>query len=326
MSTPINVLDQCLDDHNRYALYHADAMDVVRGLEDNTMHYSIFSPPFGNDLYAYTNSSRDMGNGPSYRSFARHFAFLASELLRVLKPGRLVSVHCMDLPRFKERHGYIGMFDFPGSLTRLMERAGFIYHCKTMIRKNPVVQATRTNAIQLLHNAVIRDSAFSGAAIADYLITFKKPGDNPEPVKGAFQSYYGTMHEPRGAYTDDMDTRNPYSVEVWQRYAESYWGDIDPGDTLQYMSAREVDREKHICPLQLTVYRRGMQMWTNPGDIVFEPFGGIGSGGAVAMEMGRRYIAAELKRSYFDQMRSNLASWAVKSGQVNMFAEFDAVN
>lgn len=311
-----NVIDQVVTD--RYALYHADCIDVARTLPDDSVDYSVFSPPFGNDLYAYTNSSRDMGNGPSYRAFARHYTFLARELLRVVKPGRLVSVHCMDLPRFKERHGYIGMFDFPGSLTRLMERAGFIYHAKTMIRKNPVVQATRTNAIQLLHNAVVRDSSFSGAAIADYLITFRRPGQNPEPIKGCFTAYHGTLPEPRGPYTADDDTRNPYSVEVWQRYAESCWMDIDPGDTLQYASARESDREKHICPLQVTVYRRGYQLWTNPGDVVFEPFGGIGSGGAVAMEQGRRYIAAELKQSYFKQMVANLDEAEQRSGQLTM--------
>ncbi len=311
-----NVINQVIRD--KYAIYHADCIDISRTLPDASIDYSIFSPPFGNDLYAYTNMSRDMGNGPSYRAFARHYAILAKELMRVIKPGRLVSVHCMDLPRFKERHGYIGMFDFPGSLTRLMERAGFIYHCKTMIRKNPVVQATRTNAVQLLHNAVVRDSSFSGAAIADYLVTFRKPGQNPEPIKGCFTEYHGTLPQPRGPYTTDDDTRNPYSVEVWQRYAESCWMDIDAGDTLQYMSARGSDRERHICPLQLTVYRRGYQTWTNPGDVVFEPFGGIGSGGHVAMEMGRRYIAAELKESYFRQLSLNMEDADKRSGQLTM--------
>lgn len=312
----MNVVNQVVKP--QYALYHADCIDIARTLPDASVDYSIFSPPFGNDLYAYTNSSRDMGNGPSYRAFARHYAILAKELLRVIKPGRLVSVHCMDLPRFKERHGYIGMFDFPGSLTRLMERAGFIYHCKTMIRKNPVVQATRTNAVQLLHNAVVRDSSFSGAAIADYLVTFRTPGQNPNPIKGCFTEYHGTLPEPRVPYTTDDDTRNPYSVEVWQRYAESCWMDIDPGDTLQYRSARESDREKHICPLQLTVYRRGYQMWTNRGDVVFEPFGGIGSGGHVAVEMTRRYIAAELKESYYRQLCANMEDAERKSGQISM--------
>ena len=170
------VIDQIVKDN--YAMYHADAIDVVRTFPDERFDYSIFSPPFGNDMYAYTNSDRDMGNGPSYRTFARHYMFLARELYRTLKPGRLVSVHCMDLPRFKERHGYIGMFDFPGSLTRLMERAGFIYHCKTMIRKNPVVQAVRTNAIQLLHNAVVRDSSFSGAR--DLRLSRDVPQARPE--------------------------------------------------------------------------------------------------------------------------------------------------
>lgn len=318
----MNVVNQVIKP--QYAVYYADCIDVARTLPDASVDYSIFSPPFGNDLYAYTNSSRDMGNGPSYRAFARHYGYLAKELLRILKPGRLVSVHCMDLPRFKERHGYIGMFDFPGSLTRLMERAGFIYHCKTMIRKNPVVQATRTNAVQLLHNAVVRDSSFSGAAIADYLVTFRKPGQNPEPIKGCFTEYHGTMPEPSGAYTADDDTRNPYSVEVWQRYAESVWMDIRQTDTIQLTDVREA-KEKHICLLQLDVYRRGYQLWTNRGDVVFEPFGGFGSGGLVAMEMGRRYIASELKEAYYDQMCLNMEDAVRAAGQMTMFDLADVV-
>lgn len=282
----MKVLDQSVTD--QYALYHADCIDVLRGMPDSSAHYSIFSPPFAS-LYTYSASPRDMGNCADHDEFFAQFRYLVPELYRVIKPGRLVSFHCMDLPTSKTRDGYIGITDFRGLLVRAFQESGWIYHSLVTIWKDPVTAMQRTKALGLLHKQVRKDSCMSRQGIPDYVVTMRKPGDNPEPV----------THTGEG---DDIP------VSMWQRYASPVWMDIDPSDTLQFRSAREHDDEKHICPLQLEVYRRCLKLWTNPGDTVLEPFGGIGSGGDVSLRMGRKYVAAELKRSYYDQMVRNCES------------------
>ena len=269
---------------DRYAAYHGDCVEVARGLPDSSIHYSIFSPPFAS-LYTYTNSPRDMGNVRDDDEFFAHFDYLIAELYRVLIPGRLVSFHCMNLPSSKERHGVIGLRDFRGALIRAFEGHGFIYHSEVCIWKDPVTVMQRTKALGLLHKTIRSDSSMSRQGIPDYLVTMRKPGKNPEPI----------------AHTADE-----FPVSVWQRYASPVWMDIDPSDTLQHRSAREHEDERHICPLQLGVIRRGLDLWTNPGDRVLSPFMGIGSEGYCAIEAGRRYIGAELKKSYYDQACRNL--------------------
>jgi hypothetical protein len=293
----MNVIDQVITD--RFASYHGDCVDVVKGLPDSSIHYTIFSPPFAS-LYTYSASPRDMGNCADHDEFYRHFSNLVPELLRVTKPGRLLSFHCMNLPTSKVRDGVIGLTDFRGELIRLFVDAGWIYHSEVCIWKDPVTAMQRTKALGLLHKQVKKDSCMSRQGIADYLVTMRKPGVNPEPV----------THTGEG---DDMP------VSVWQRYASPVWMDINPSDTLQYRSAREDDDEKHICPLQLEVIRRAMTLWTNPGDTVLSPFGGIGSEGYVALEMGRRAVLAELKRSYWEQQVRNLEVAATGNGQVSLF-------
>jgi DNA modification methylase len=278
----VNVLDQA--EGEKFVLYHADCVDVVRGLPESSVHYSIFSPPFAS-LYTYSNSDRDMGNVKDGAEFAEHFGHLVPELLRVTKPGRLLSLHCMNLPTSKARDGYIGLTDFRGELIQTFVKAGWIYHSEVCIWKDPVTAMQRTKALGLLHKQLKKDSCMSRQGIADYLVTMRKPGDNPEPV----------------THTDDS-----FPVEVWQRYASPVWMDIDPGRTLQYASAREADDERHICPLQLDVIDRALELWTNPGDTVLSPFAGIGSEGHQAIEKGRRFVGAELKKSYFDQAVRNL--------------------
>jgi len=280
----MNVLDQVTNE--RYALYNADCVDVLRGLPDASVHYSIFSPPFAS-LYTYSASPRDMGNCLTHDDFFAHFRYLVPELLRVLKPGRLLSFHCMNLPTSKARDGYIGITDFRGELIREFRECGFIYHSEVCIWKDPVTAMQRTKAIGLLYKQLRKDSALSRQGIPDYLVTMRKPGDNPDPV-----------------------TKDPedFPVGLWQQYASPVWMDIDPNDTLQYRSAREHDDERHICPLQLEVIRRGVRLWTNPGDVVLSPFGGIGSEGFVSLEMGRRFVGAELKQSYYEQAARNLSS------------------
>lgn len=264
--------------------YLGDCVDVAMELGDNSIPYSVFSPPFAS-LYTYSNSDRDMGNCADHQTFYDHFGFLVRELHRVLMPGRLVSIHCMNLPTSKVRDGVIGLRDFRGEIIRLFEAHGFIFHSEVVIWKDPVTAMQRTKALGLLYKQIKKDSAMSRQGIPDYLVTMRKPGDNPEPV-----------------------TKSPddFPVTLWQRYASPVWMDINPSDTLQYRSAREHDDERHICPLQLDVIRRAIRLWTNPGDVVLSPFAGIGSEGFVALELGRRFIGVELKRSYWEQQCRNL--------------------
>lgn len=274
-------------------LYNGDCVEVVSGLPDSSIDYSIFSPPFAS-LYTYSNSPRDMGNCRTDAEFFEHFSFLVAELARVMKPGRNVSFHCMQLPTSKERDGYIGLKDFRGELIRCFQQHGFIYASEVVIWKDPVTAMQRTKALGLLHKTVRTNASMCRQGIPDYLITMRAPGEVTDKV----------THDPA-----------QYPVDKWQKAASPVWMDIDPSDTLQYRSAREHDDERHICPLQLDVIRRGVDLWTNPGDIVLSPFAGIGSEGFVALEMGRRFIGAELKESYFNQAAQNLAN-ASKQGDL----------
>ena len=279
----INVISQSVTD--RYALYNGDSCEVLKGIPDNSIHYSIFSPPFAS-LYTYSNSERDLGNCRTTSEFYEQFMFIVSELYRVLMPGRLISFHCMDLPLSKERDGIIGIRDFRGELIKVFENAGFVLHSQVCIWKDPVTAMQRTKAIGLLHKQIKKDSCMSRQGIPDYLVTMRKPGENPEPV---------------------THTNETFPVAVWQRYASPVWMDINPSDTLQASSAREEKDERHICPLQLGVIRRALNLWTNPNDIVLTPFLGIGSEAVVSIEMGRSAIGCELKTSYYNQAVANCA-------------------
>lgn len=303
----VKVLDQA--EGPGWVAYNADCVDVLAALPAESIHYTIYSPPFAS-LYTYSASSRDMGNCKDAGEFFEHFSFLMPELLRVTRPGRLMSMHCMLLPTSKTRDGFIGLSDFRGELIRAAIDAGWIFHSEVTIWKDPVTAMQRTKALGLLHKQIRKDSTMSRQGIPDYLVTMRKPGVNAEPVS----------HTPE-----------TFPVERWQRYASPVWasaggspddegflrlvnpsagnpdkGGIEQGDTLQGRSAREDNDEKHIAPLQLEVIRRGIRLWTNPGDIVLSPFGGIGSEGYVALQEGRRAVLAELKPSYFRQLTKNL--------------------
>ena len=273
----MNVLNQVIEEN--YSLYNGDSCEIMTTIPDNSIHYSIFSPPFA-DLYVYSNSERDMGNCKSKSEFYEHFRFIVKELYRIMMNGRLVSFHCMNLPTSKQRDGFIGITDFRGELIRLFEECGFIYHSEVCIWKDPVIAMQRTKALGLLHKQIKKDSAMCRQGIADYLVTMRKPGDNPEKI---------------------THTNESFPVQVWQNYASPVWMDINPSDTLQRTSARDEKDEKHICPLQLDVIKRGINLWTNPNDIVFTPFMGIGSEIYQALKMGRRGIGIELKESYYNQ-------------------------
>ena len=276
-------IDQAVTD--RYAIYQGDCVDVLRGIPSATIDYSIFSPPFSS-LYTYSNSPRDIGNVRDDGQFFEHFGYVLEELGRVIKPGRLVSMHCMTIPTSKERDGYIGLRDFRGDLIRAFQAKGWIYHSEVCIRKDPVTAMQRTKALGLLHKTVRGNASMSRMGLADYVVTMRDPRTVEERV----------LHD-----------GDAYPVSWWQKVAEPVWMDINPSDTLQRESAREDEDERHIAPLQLEVIRRCVALWTNPGEVVLSPFAGIGSEGYVALEEGRRFIGVELKSSYYRQAVANLA-------------------
>lgn len=304
----MKVLDQ--SSGTDWMLYNADCTEAIKGIPDNSVHFSIFSPPFAS-LYTYSNSDRDMGNSKGDDEFAIHFKFLVDDLFRVIKPGRLVSFHCMNLPTSKTHNGYIGIKDFRGDLIRTFESAGFIYHSEVCIWKDPVTAMQRTKAIGLLHKQLAKDSCMSRQGIPDYLVTMRKPGDNTEPVEGELDHFCGE----EGTFT----STGRLSIDIWQKYASPVWMDIDPSYTLQGRSAREEEDERHICPLQLQVIHRALQLWTNPGDIVLSPFAGIGSEGYESIKLGRKFIGIELKPSYYQQAAKNLAGVEkeIRTGMLN---------
>lgn len=316
-----------------WEMHLADCVDLASELANDSIHYSVFSLPF-RSLYTYSATERDMGNSRTPEEFWNHYKFLIEQTYRVMMPGRLVSVHCMNLPTSKVKNGFIGIEDFRGDIIRyycgseaatlheakrILERigrdtaeidraltdaslrnGGFIYHSEVCIWKDPVTAMQRTKALGLLHKQIKKDACMSRQGIADYLVTFRKPGDNPERV---------------------TNTNDTFPVQLWQNYASPVWMDINPSDTLQYRSAREHADERHIAPLQLEVIRRAIKLWSNPGDLVWSPFAGIGSEGFVALEMGRRFIGSELKKSYFDQACRNLQrALSINSG---LFAGID---
>jgi superfamily II DNA or RNA helicase len=272
------------DRGNNWTVHLADCTDKIKDLDTDSVHYSIYSPPFAS-LYTYSASERDMGNCRTHAEFFEHLRFLAPEMLRITKPGRLMSFHCMNLPTSKERDGVIGITDFRGQLIKLFADEGFVFHSEVCIWKDPVTAMQRTKALGLLHKQLKKDSCMSRQGIPDYLVTMRKQGDNQERV---------------------MHTNESFPVQVWQRFASPVWMDINPSDTLQRESAREDKDERHICPLQLQVIERGIELWTNEGDIVFDPFAGIGSTGFKAIQMRRKFIGIELKESYWKQAVANM--------------------
>lgn len=287
----MKILNQSVTD--KYSIYNGDSCEVVKEIPDNSIHYTIFSPPFAS-LYTYSNSDRDMGNCKGDDEFYEHFRFLASELYRITMPGRLLSFHCMDLPLMKQRDGVIGLKDFPAIIRQVFEDCGFIYHSRVTIWKNPVTEMQRTKALGLLWKQIKKDSSMNRQGIPDYIITMRKPGENPERI----------------AHTDES-----FPCDVWQQYASPVWMDIKQSDTLQRKSARDEKDERHICPLQLGAIQRCIELWSNLGDIVFDPFAGIGSTPYMAVKLGRRGMGVELKESYYEQALKNLKFAAGNIGE-----------
>lgn len=275
-----------------YAIYNGDCVEVLHGIPDNSIHLSVTSIPFSS-LYTYSNSDRDMGNSRNYVQFEEQYMFLAKEWYRVMMPGRCVCIHCMNLTTTKEKDGYIGIRDFRGDVIRWMQSMGFIYHSEVCIWKNPVTAMQRTKAIGLLHKQIKKDSCISRMGLPDYVVTFRKPGENTERVTHTNETY---------PVSHWQDVASP----VWDEYASPVWWDIDQSNTLNRIAAREDKDERHICPLQLPVIERCVELYSNPGDVVLDPFDGIGSTGYQAIKMGRKHIGVELKESYYNLAVENL--------------------
>ena len=297
----------CLNQYygENFALYNGDTTELIKNFPDDSMHFEIYSPPFSS-LYTYSNSDRDLGNSKDDAQFFEHFHFITQELYRILKPGRIMAVHCMNLPTSKERDGYIGIKDFRGDLIREFQSVGFIYHSEICIWKNPVTAMQRTKALGLLHKQLKKDSCMSRAGIPDYIVIMRKPGDNPEPVTHTNETF-------------PVSDWQEYASPIWQYDFSPCWWDINQSDTLNVRMARESKDERHICPLQLPVIERLLKMYTNEGDTVFTPFLGIGSEVYQAVLMKRKGIGIELKTSYFNCAVENCKAAEMKNEELRLF-------
>lgn len=281
----MKILDQASGPN--WQLYNGDCVEVIRSLPDASVGLSVFSPPFAS-VYTYSGSERDMGNCADDAEFVEHYSFMLKELFRITRPGRLVAVHCKDLVNYVTSSGRAGLRDFPGELIKAHEAAGFQYHSRVTIWKCPVREMQRTKAHGLLYKQLRRDSTFSRQGLADYLLTFRRwaaEGEEIEPV---------------------THTETTFTLNQWQEWASPVWMDVDQTNVLNVQEARSDRDEKHMCPLQLDVVERAVKLWSNPGDVVFSPFAGIGSEGVGAVQFGRRYVGVELKPEYFATAVRNL--------------------
>lgn len=297
---PIQVQEVKTDD---YHIMRGDSCQLIETIESDSIGFSIFSPPFA-ELYTYSNHIEDMGNSKDYKEFLIHFNYIVKHLHRILWSGRNVAVHCMDLPIQKGKEGYIGLRDFSGMIIQAFQDAGFIYHSRVTIWKNPVTEMQRTKALGLLHKQIKKDASMSRVGIPDYLLIFRKDGEHLHPV----------------THQDKDHTKSDYlPVDLWQKYASPIWYDIDYGDTLNYSAGRDDKDEKHICPLQLETIRRSLHLWSNEGDSVYTPFLGIGSEVHEAVKLGRYGIGSELKESYFNLACTNINSAVLEKQKIKLF-------
>lgn len=281
---------------NNFAIYNGDCVDVLRQLPDKSVGFSVYSPPFSS-LFVYSDSEADMGNSANDDEFFAHYRYAIREMARVMKPGRLVAIHCTDLPSSKWKDGIIGMKDFPGEIIRAHQDEGFTYHSRVTIWRDPVVEMTRTKALGLLYKQLQKDSTRSRQGMADYLIVMRAPGENVEPV--------------------GQDAKS-FPVSQWQQWASPVWMDIRQTNTLNVRIAKEADDEKHLCPLQLDLIERAVLLWSNPGDVVLSPFAGVGSEGVMAIKQHRRFIGIELKEAYFRRASQYLQE--AERGACDLFA------
>lgn len=307
----MNILNQAQGEN--WTLANGDCIEVLNSLPENSIHLSIFSPPYAS-LYTYSNSDRDLGNSVNDDQFYEHFAHVVAGLHRVTKPGRIVCVDVMNIPAMKERDGYIGLKDFRGDVIRAFQKVGFIFHSEHCAWKDPLIEATRTKALGLMHKQLCKDSTRSRAGIPQYLLAFRKDGENTEPV-----AHIDGLTEFAG---ENPPIHGNLSHERWRRYASPVWMDINFSNTLNAKAARDNEDERHVCPMALDLIERAITLWSNPGDVVFDPFSGVGSTGYQSLKMGRKFIGSELKQSYFTQACKNLES--AKANQGGLFADMES--
>lgn len=301
------VIDQKIED--QYALYNGDCMEVLEKMRPGSVHLSIYSPPFGG-LYNYSSDDRDLSNCLDYDQFFEHYTYVVRELHRVTMPGRMTAVHCMDCP--SGNTGLDHMVDFPGDVIRLHEREGWHYTARYHVWKEPLGVRNRTMAKNLAHASVVSDSSRCSAAHADYLVVFRRTGENPVPIAhpNGFLEYSGSREMPaellryKGWKGNQIENR--FSHWIWRQYASAFWDDVRPGRILPFQHSREDEDEKHVHPLQLDIIDRVVHLWSNPGEIVFTPFLGVGSEVASAVQNGRRGVGVELKASYYRQAIMNM--------------------
>lgn len=305
---------------NGYELHLGDNVELIKNIKDDSIGLSVFSPPFAS-LFTYSNSIRDMGNCRGKDDFIDHFGFLVKELYRVMMPGRLICIHCMNLSATISHDGFMGIHDFRGDIIRLFQSENFIYHSEVCIWKDPLVQAVRTKALTLAHKQVVKDSSRCGQGLADYIVVMRKPGINPVPISRpqGFTEYIGEREQVNTNFNEDQ-RKNKLSHEIWQRYASPVWMDIRQTRVLSMEIARDEKDEKHVCPLQLDTIERCLELWSAKGDVVLDPFSGIGSTVYSAVSMGRYGIGMELKESYWKQSVSNLKQLKEKEKQTDLLS------
>jgi len=294
-----------------WTLFNGDSCEIIKSIPDNSIDFSIFSPPFSS-IFVYSDSERDMGNCATDAEFFEHFRFIVTELLRIMRPGRVAAIHCSDLPMFKYKDGAVGLKDFPGEIIRTFVDCGWIYHSRVTIWKDPVVEMQRTKALGLLHKQLCKNAAMVRQGIADTLVMFRKDGEDipvNRPSGLNPKEYVGT-----NSAGNPMET----SIDVWQRYASPVWFDINQTNTLNVRVARSDKDERHLCPLQLDVIERAIQLWTLPGEVVFTPFCGIGSEIYGAVKQGRKGLGIELKPEYCAQAVKNMKSIEESGRQLSL--------
>jgi len=292
---------------DNYAIYNGDCVEVLPELKKESVHITIYSPPFS-DLYTYSSSERDLSNSKSYKEFFEHYEFVVNQIYRVMMSGRISCVHCMDIPKKGDK----GLIDFPGDIIKLHEKIGFYYTGRRVIWKEPLRMAIRTRSKGLMHKQIVKDSSFSNVAGADYLLTFRKNGQNKIPIAHPYgiNGYAGERDVPVKLIKKFKNWENPKTNKlshwIWQQYASSFWDDIRISNVLKFKTARDSDEEKHICPLQLDVIDRCLTLWSNPKEVLLTPFMGVGSEVCGALKNNRKAIGIELKPSYFRQAEKNI--------------------